>query len=532
MAKAVPIQRALISVSDKDGIISFAMALADLGIEIISTGNSAKILSEHHIPVIEVADFTGFPEIMDGRVKTLHPKVFAGILARRGVDDELIHELELKTIDLVVVNLYPFTKIISQEHSINDAIENIDIGGPSMLRAAAKNHHDVAVLCDPRDYQAIADELMQNHGQISPATRFKLAQKAFAHTANYDAQITNYFTKLDYNNDQYQATASSFPAIFTTQWQKVEDLRYGENPQQQAALYVASDKSVASNGELARARQLQGKPLSFNNLADADSAWQCVNQFDQPSCVIVKHANPCGVASHENLVTAYRHAFDCDSTSAFGGIIACNQTLDQDTAQAIIAKQFVEVVVAPEFTQEALIEFNKKPNIRVLACGEFARQRTNLMLDFKCIQGGMLLQQCDNRDIDFSDLKVVTQCEPSNEQIKDLLFAWRVAKFVKSNAIVYARHEVTIGIGAGQMSRIDSAQIAAHKAQQAGLGLTKAVMASDAFFPFRDSVDTAAAQKISAIIQPGGSIRDEEVIAAADEAGIAMVFTGVRHFRH
>ncbi len=524
MSKTTTIKRALVSVSNKDGIVPFVQQLVSHGIEIISTGGTAKLLASHAIPVIEISDYTGFPEMMDGRVKTLHPKVHAGILARRGTDDATLAEQQIGTIDMVIVNLYPFAQVTAQSDcDFATAIENIDIGGPTMLRAAAKNHAYVSVIVDPNDYDKVLTEISVNHGNISDDTRLQLAKKTFAHTAHYDAMIANYL----YGH----ASDGKFPDIYTVQYDKQQDLRYGENPHQQAAFY--REKS-ATTGNISTAIQLQGKELSFNNIADSDAALSCVQAMPatHPACVIVKHANPCGVALGNDLQQAYQRAFATDSTSAFGGIIALNQTLDSKTAQTIIANQFVEVIIAPHIDDDAKAILATKKNVRVLQTGHWTVGAATDSLDYKKVVGGLLIQHNDSGFIADSDLRGVTTRHATEQELKDLLFAWRVAKYVKSNAIVYAKDEQTIGIGAGQMSRIDSAKIAGIKAQAAGLTVDGSVMASDAFFPFRDSIDTAATAGITAIIQPGGSIRDKEVIQAANEANIAMVFTGMRHFRH
>ncbi|CAN5319030.1 bifunctional phosphoribosylaminoimidazolecarboxamide formyltransferase/IMP cyclohydrolase [soil metagenome] len=519
--------RALISVSDKTGIAPFAQQLHALGIEILSTGGTAELLRQQHIPVEEVADYTGFPEIMDGRVKTLHPKIFAGILARRGQDDEILQKLTIQPIDLVIVNLYPFEQVTAKpDCDWATAIENIDIGGPSMVRAAAKNYAHIAIITDPEDYAVLAIELKNHGGQISAATRFRLAQKAFAYTARYEAAIANYWGKHSAEGD-----ISLFPTTLTTQFTKQHDLRYGENPHQQAAFYR---NAQPPRGSITTAQQLHGKELSFNNLADADAALECVKTLALPACVIVKHANPCGAAEAKSQLEAYRRAYVSDATSAFGGIIAFNSALLPETAQAILEQQFVEVVIAPEVSTAALALFAKKPNVRVLQTSTSDEVGFSVgdALNLRQINGGLLVQHTDNHLVSESQLKIVTQRKPTSKELDDLLFAWKIAKFVKSNAIIYVKDQVTVGIGAGQMSRIDSAQIAGIKAAAAGFNVLGAVMASDAFFPFRDSVDAAAKIGISAIIQPGGSMRDEEVILAANEAGIAMVFTGIRHFRH
>lgn len=522
MSLSPRIQRALLSVSDKSNIVDFAKQLLLYNIEILSTGGTAALLRQHQIPVTDVSDYTGFPEIMDGRIKTLHPKIHGGLLGRRGIDDELMSQQQILPIDLLVINLYPFEKTISNPHcDLATAIENIDIGGPAMLRAAAKNYQAVTVLIDPKDYTAVLDEI-KNSGATSLATRFKLATKVFAETSRYDAAIANYLANVETDKQ------NKFPAIFTTQFIKKQDLRYGENPHQQAALYLEAHSSETS---IANAQQLQGKELSYNNIADADAALECIKSFSaHPACVIVKHANPCGASIAENLLESYEKAYACDPVSAFGGIIAFNHRLDSQTAKKIIEQQFVEVLIAPELDPAALEILKQKPAIRVLACGKFTAMQT--AFDYKRITGGLLLQDRDLGKINKDELKIVTQRHPSPQEMNDLVFAWRVAKFVKSNAIVFAKHQATIGIGAGQMSRVDSVNIAITKAQRAGLNVKDSVMASDAFFPFRDSVDQAAEAGATAIIQPGGSIRDQEVIQAADQAGIAMVFTGMRHFRH
>ncbi len=517
-------QRALLSVSDKTGLIDFARALAESGIELLSTGGTARALREAGLTVREVADFTGFPEMLDGRVKTLHPRVHAGILALRDQPEHVAtmqaHGLEY--IDLVCVNLYPFAQTVAGPHTLEQAIENIDIGGPAMVRSAAKNHRHVAIVTDPADYPALIAELRANGGTLSAATRLALAQKAFSHTARYDGQISNYLTAL-----AADGTRSAFGERLNLQFRRAQVCRYGENPHQNGAFYVEDD---APAGSIARARQLQGKELSYNNIADTDAALECVKQFDDaPACVIVKHANPCGVAYGADLLEAYDRAYRTDPESAFGGIIAFNRPLDGVTAQAIVERQFVEVIVAPEVSAEASAAVAAKKNVRLLACGAWSGD-DGARLDMKRVAGGLLVQDADR--LLHGELKVVTRRAPDAQEMADLLFAWRVAKFVKSNAIVYARDGMTIGVGAGQMSRVNSARIAAIKAEHAGLVVSGSVMASDAFFPFRDGIDQAAAAGIRAVIQPGGSMRDEEVIAAADEHGLAMVFTGVRHFRH
>lgn len=518
----MPIRRALLSVSDKTGLLDFARTLHELNVELLTTGGTAKLLRDAGIPVIEVSAHTGFPEIMAGRVKTLHPKIHGGLLGRRGEDDAVMREHGIAPIDLLVVNLYPFESTVARPGcSMEDAIENIDIGGPAMLRAAAKNHAHVAVVVDPADYAGVGAALREQ-GEIPFATRYTLATKAFAHTAAYDGAIANYLSARSVDGQ-----VATFPEFFSVQFHQQAALRYGENPHQHAALYA--DRGDLA-GTLAGAQQLQGKALSYNNLADADAALACVRAFGTPACVIVKHANPCGVALGGNLLQAYELAYATDTSSAFGGIIAFNRELDQTTAAKIIANQFVEVIIAPAIAADALQTLTAKPNVRVLATGTFAV--TQDAFEYKKISGGLLVQDADRGRITHADLKIVTRKQPTDGQISDLLFAWSVVKFVKSNAIVYVRDHRTIGIGAGQPSRIMSAKIAALKAAEARLEVRGSVMASDAFFPFRDSVDAAAEAGIGAIIQPGGSMRDKEVIAAADEHGIAMAFTAMRHFKH
>jgi len=514
------ITRALISVSDKSGIVDFCLELHQLGIEILSTGGTAKTLAAHNIPATEVSDYTGFPEMMDGRVKTLHPKVHGGILARRGIDDVVMAANGIKPIDMVVVNLYPFEQTIANPAcDFATAIENIDIGGPTMIRAAAKNHADVAVIVDPADYAAIITEL-KNDSSLSQQTRFNLALKSFEHTARYDTAIATYLSSIN---------KVQFPETLNLQFHHNQALRYGENPHQNAAFY--REKTPAS-GTITAAKQLQGKELSYNNIADADAALECVKSFDDaPTCVIVKHANPCGVAQADNLLAAYDQAYATDPTSAFGGIIAFNRELDEQTAAEIIKRQFVEVIIAPSINSAAQTVLAEKQNIRVLECGPWSRDN-QISFDFKRVAGGLLVQGQDCGEISSADLKIVSKREPTEQELADLLFAWKIAKFVKSNAIVYCKNGQTIGVGAGQMSRVYSARIAGIKAVDAGLDVPGSAMASDAFFPFRDGIDSAAKAGITAIIQPGGSMRDHEVIAAADEHNIAMVFTGMRHFRH
>ncbi len=523
-----PVRRALLSVSDKTGLIDFARNLNTLGVELLSTGGTYKAIQEAGIPVTEVSSYTGFPEMMDGRVKTLHPKVHGGLLGRRGTDDAVMAEHGIKPIDLLVVNLYPFEATIAKaDCTLEDAIENIDIGGPTMLRAAAKNHADVAVITDIADYARVLEELNANQGQLSHATRFDLAIKTYETTARYDGAIANYFgSRLGAGTFEQPL---DFPRTFNTQLVKAQELRYGENPHQKAAFYVERNAKEAS---IATARQLQGKELSYNNIADTDAALECVKSFVKPACVIVKHANPCGVSvSEEGIGKAYDLAYATDPESAFGGIIAFNRPLDAATMQAIISRQFVEVIIAPSVSEEALAISASKPNVRVMSCGAFPEQRGSF-LDYKRVNGGLLVQSADMGMIGSSDVKIVTQRVPTEAEMHDLIFAWKVAKYVKSNAIVYAKNRQTIGVGAGQMSRVNSARIAAIKAEHAGLAVKGAVMASDAFFPFRDGIDNAASVGISCIIQPGGSMRDQEVIDAANEHGMAMVFTSMRHFRH
>ncbi|WP_066959198.1 bifunctional phosphoribosylaminoimidazolecarboxamide formyltransferase/IMP cyclohydrolase [Microbulbifer sp. Q7] len=524
MTDKVAIRRALISVSDKTGIVEFARELSSMGVEILSTGGTYRQLGEAGIPVVEVSDYTGFPEMMDGRVKTLHPKVHGGILGRRGKDDAVMDEHGIKPIDMVVVNLYPFKATVADPNcDLPTAIENIDIGGPTMVRSAAKNHKDVAIVVNAHSYDTVIEEMKANDGQLGYATRYDLMVQAFEHTAQYDGMIANHFGARNTDN-----VAREFPNTYNVQYEKAQDMRYGENPHQKAAFYVEADAEEAS---VSTATQLQGKELSFNNVADTDAALETVKLFDEPACVIVKHANPCGVAVAADIKTAYELAFATDPESAFGGIIAFNRELDAETAQLIVDKQFSEVIIAPKVSAEAAQAVSAKKNVRLLECGEWDSTRP-AAFDYKRVTGGLLVQEKDNGMVAKEDLKVVTKVQPSDEQLDELLFAWKVAKMVKSNAIIYAKDGRTIGVGAGQMSRVNSARIAAIKAEHAGLEVKGAVMASDAFFPFRDGIDNAAKVGISAVIQPGGSMRDEEVIAAADEHGMAMVFTGMRHFRH
>lgn len=521
-------QRALISVSDKTGIVDFARALNERGVELLSTGGTFRLLSESGIPVTEVSAYTGFPEMMDGRVKTLHPKIHGGILGRRGTDDAVMSEHGIDAIDLVVVNLYPFEQTVSRgDCTLADAVENIDIGGPTMVRSAAKNHRDVAIVVNNGDYQPLLQEWDETGG-LSGATRFQLARTAFEHTAAYDGMIASYLGSVDADTEaQTVPEKAPFAHTFNQQWQLKEVMRYGENPHQRAAFYVDRNLLEAS---VASAVSLQGKALSYNNIADTDAALECVKQFDKPACVIVKHANPCGVATAETLTGAYDRAFQTDPTSAFGGIIAFNRELDETTARAIVERQFVEVIIAPAVSKAAAQVVAAKPNVRLLACGQW--QAPVPGFDFKRVNGGLLVQDRDLGRVDASDLKLVTRTAPTDAQLIDLQFAWSVCKFVKSNAIVYAQDGQTVGIGAGQMSRVYSARIAGIKAADESLQIAGSVMASDAFFPFRDGLDQAAEMGVKAVIQPGGSMRDEEVIAAADEHGIAMVLTGMRHFRH
>jgi phosphoribosylaminoimidazolecarboxamide formyltransferase/IMP cyclohydrolase len=528
------VKQALISVSDKTGIVDFARALAQAGVKLLSTGGTFKLLRDNGIAVTEVSDHTGFPEMMDGRVKTLHPKIHGGILGRRGQDDAVMADHGISGIDLVVVNLYPFAATVARpDCSLTDAIENIDIGGPTMVRSAAKNHVHVGIVVNSADYTRILEEI-RSSGGLSYETRFDLAVKAFEHTAGYDGMIANYLGGLVGEKKGDLAARETFPRTFNTQFRKAQDLRYGENPHQRAAFYTEATPKEAS---VATAKQLQGKELSYNNIADTDAALECVKSFAKPACVIVKHANPCGVAvvpeTEGGIHKAYDLAYATDTESAFGGIIAFNRELDAETAKAIVNRQFVEVIIAPRISKAALEVTAAKQNVRVLECGDLpAIDQRAAQWDFKRVTGGLLVQDQDLGMIKDTDLKIVTKRTPTEAEIHDLIFAWKVAKYVKSNAIVYARNRQTIGVGAGQMSRVNSARIAAIKAEHAGLEVKGAVMASDAFFPFRDGIDNAAKVGIAAVIQPGGSMRDAEVIAAADEHGIAMVFTGMRHFRH
>ncbi|MFN4342334.1 MAG: bifunctional phosphoribosylaminoimidazolecarboxamide formyltransferase/IMP cyclohydrolase [Azonexus sp.] len=536
------IKQALISVSDKRGVLEFAQGLAAQGVKLLSTGGTAKMLRDAGLAVTEIGDYTGFPEMLDGRVKTLHPKVHGGILARRDLPEHMatIAQHGIPTIDLVCVNLYPFRETVAKpDVTLEDAIENIDIGGPAMVRSSAKNYAGVAIVTDPADYVPLLDEMKANGGALALATRFNLAKKAFTHTARYDSMIANWLTGLDegaaVTSLSKPAEAAPVPSIFPARLQlafdRVEILRYGENAHQQAAFYRdTSFGGSALPGSIAAYTQLQGKELSYNNIADSDAAWECVKAFDAPACVIIKHANPCGVAIDGTLLGAYEKAFKTDSTSAFGGIIAFNGEVGIDVVNAMNArKHFVEVLIAPSFTAEAKAALAAKTNLRVLVV---PLGRDLNKLELKRVGGGLLVQTADDFTAQASGLKVVTKVQPTAQQIEDLLFAERVAKFVKSNAIVFCGGGMTLGVGAGQMSRVDSTKIASIKAQNAGLSLKGSVVASDAFFPFRDGLDVLAEAGAVAVIQPGGSMRDEEVIAAADEHGIAMVFTGARHFRH
>ncbi len=520
-------RRALISVSDKTGLLDLARQLLELGFALLSTGGTARALSEAGLAVTEVSDYTAFPEIMAGRVKTLHPRIHGGLLGRAGVDDAVMQQHDIPRITLAVINLYPFEAVTAKAGcSLDEAIENIDIGGPAMVRSAAKNHASVGIVTSPDQYARVLEQLKRGHGELGDEFRFELAVAAFNRIAQYDAAIANYLSALEPSGSQLQ-----FPRQLSQCYSKIMDLRYGENPHQQAAWYrdaggAAQESSAAG---LAAARQLQGKELSFNNIADADAALACVSQFDAPACVIVKHANPCGVAIASSAQEAYQRAYATDPTSAFGGVIAFNREVDGDCARLLISQQFVEVLLAPSFTPEALAALAGKANVRAL---ELPLDKANQQLDLKRVAGGVLLQTADAHILQRADCKVVSQRQPTEPEWDDLLFAWKVAQRVKSNAIVYAAQGQTLGIGAGQMSRVDSARIARWKAADAGLDLKGAAMASDAFFPFRDGPDTAAEAGIACIIHPGGSMRDDEVIAAADEHGLAMVFTGVRHFRH
>lgn len=530
MSNARPIRRALISVSDKTGIVEFAQALAQRGVDILSTGGTARLLAEQGIAVTEVSDYTGFPEMMDGRVKTLHPKVHGGVLGRRGQDDDVMATHGINPIDMVVVNLYPFAATVAKEGcTLEDAVENIDIGGPTMVRSAAKNHKDVTIVVNAHDYDRVIAEMDANDKSLTLETRFDLAIAAFEHTASYDGMIANYFGTMvpSYGENKEGDAESKFPRTFNQQFVKKQDMRYGENSHQDAAFYVEANPEEAS---VSTARQIQGKALSYNNIADTDAALECVKEFDEPACVIVKHANPCGVALGKDILEAYDRAYKTDPTSAFGGIIAFNQELDAETAKAIVERQFVEVIIAPSVSAEAVEVVAAKKNVRLLECGEWTTKTTGF--DVKRVNGGLLVQDRDQGMVSLDDLKVVSKRQPTEEELQDALFCWKVAKYVKSNAIVYSKGDMTIGVGAGQMSRVYSAKIAGIKAADEGLQVEGCVMASDAFFPFRDGIDAAAEAGIKCVIQPGGSMRDDEVIAAADEHGMAMIFTGMRHFRH
>lgn len=520
------IKQALISVSDKTGVLEFARELSALGVKLLSTGGTAKLLADNGLAVTEVADYTGFPEMLDGRVKTLHPKVHGGILARRDFPEHVaaLEQHGIPTIDMVVVNLYPFQQTVAKaECSLEDAIENIDIGGPTMLRSSAKNHKDVTVIVDPSDYTVVLAEMKANNNVVSYDTKFTLAKKVFAHTAQYDGAITNYLTSL--GEDKAHTTRSAYPQTLNLHFDKVQEMRYGENPHQSAAFYR---DLKAVDGALANYKQLQGKELSYNNIADSDAAWECVKSFKESACVIVKHANPCGVAVAPTPFEAYSKALQTDPTSAFGGIIAFNRELDGKAAE-IVAKQFVEVLIAPSFTAEAKAIFSAKQNVRLL---EIALGNEVNQYDVKRVGGGLLVQAPDAKNVLQEELRVVSKLQPTPQQMADMMFAWRVAKYVKSNAIVFCGNGMTLGVGAGQMSRIDSARIASIKAQNAGLSLVGSAVASDAFFPFRDGLDVVVDAGATCVIHPGGSMRDQEVIDAADERGVVMVYTGTRHFRH
>ncbi|KOE84857.1 phosphoribosylaminoimidazolecarboxamide formyltransferase [Vibrio alginolyticus] len=536
MNNARPIHRALISVSDKTGIVEFAQALTKRGVDILSTGGTARLLADQGIAVTEVSDYTGFPEMMDGRVKTLHPKVHGGVLGRRGQDDEIMQKHGIQAIDMVVVNLYPFAETVAKAGcTLADAVENIDIGGPTMVRSAAKNHKDVTIVVNAHDYDRVIAEMDANDKSLTLETRFDLAIAAFEHTAAYDGMIANYFgtmvpsygaSLLD-DEGKKADEESKFPRTFNQQFLKKQDMRYGENSHQAAAFYVEANPEEAS---VSTARQIQGKALSYNNIADTDAALECVKEFAEPACVIVKHANPCGVALGGDILEAYNRAYQTDPTSAFGGIIAFNRELDAQTAAAIVERQFVEVIIAPSVSAEAVEVVAAKKNVRLLECGQWSTKTTGF--DVKRVNGGLLVQDRDQGMVSAEELKVVSKRHPTAEELKDALFCWKVAKYVKSNAIVYSKGDMTIGVGAGQMSRVYSAKIAGIKAADEGLQVEGCVMASDAFFPFRDGIDAAAEAGIKCVIQPGGSMRDDEVIAAADEHGMAMIFTGMRHFRH
>ena len=518
-----PVRRALLSVSDKNGIVEFARELKERGIELVSTGGTAKLLVSHGIPVKEVSEHTGFPEIMGGRVKTLHPKIHGGLLGRRGLDEAVMRTHGIEPIDLLAVNLYPFAATVARSDcSYDDAVDNIDIGGPALLRAAAKNHASVTVVVDPGDYRALLDELAANHGRTNTSMRQKLAAKAFAHTAQYDAMVSAYFTGA------IGGTAPTFPDDLNLSFRKHLDLRYGENPHQTAAFYTDPRAIGAS---VTQAAQMQGKELSYNNIADGDTALECVRQIEAPACVIVKHANPCGAASADTIANAYARAYRTDPTSAYGGVIALNRELDESAAWAILEQQFVEMILAPGVSAAAAAVLAPRENVRVLQVGDL-RKPVMQLLEYKSVAGGLLVQTRDHGVIGAKQLRTVTKRVPSLSELDDLIFAWQIVKYVKSNAIVCAKDRATVGIGAGQMSRVVSSKIAAMKAGDAGLSMQSAAIASDAFFPFRDGLDALADMGVKSVIQPGGSMRDNEVIAAADEHGIAMVFTGMRHFRH
>ncbi|EIJ70183.1 bifunctional phosphoribosylaminoimidazolecarboxamide formyltransferase/IMP cyclohydrolase [Pasteurella bettyae] len=528
-----PIRQALLSVSDKTGIVEFAQGLVKRGVKLLSTGGTAKLLADSGLPVTQVSDYTGFPEMMDGRVKTLHPKVHGGILGRRGTDDEIMQKHGIDGIDMVVVNLYPFAQTVAKPHcTLEDAIENIDIGGPTMVRSAAKNHKDVVIVVNNSDFNAVLAEMDQHQNSLTLETRFDLAIRAFEHTAQYDSMIANYFGQLvkpyfTADEEDKEAKCGQFPRTLNLNFIRKQTMRYGENSHQNAAFYVEKEVKEAS---VSTAKQLQGKALSYNNIADTDAALECVKSFDEPACVIVKHANPCGVALGKNVLEAYNRAYQTDPTSAFGGIIAFNRELDEATALAIVERQFVEVIIAPTVSAEALEVVKRKKNVRVLACGALTKPQARL--DVKRVNGGLLVQDADLGTVTIDDLEVVSKRKPTKQELEDMLFCWKVAKFVKSNAIVYAKNNQTIGIGAGQMSRVYSAKIAGIKALDEGLEVKGCVMASDAFFPFRDGIDSAAEVGIECVIHPGGSMRDQEVIDAADEHNMVMVLTKMRHFRH
>lgn len=528
-----PIKQALLSVSDKNGIVEFARGLSERGVKLLSTGGTAKLLAESGLVVTEVSDYTGFPEMMDGRVKTLHPKVHGGILGRRDLDGEVMAAHGIENIDMVVVNLYPFAATVAKPNCTQeDAVENIDIGGPTMVRSAAKNHKDVAIVVNNNDFNTILAEMDENQNSLTFATRFNLAIKAFEHTAQYDSMIANYFGQQvppyqGAEEEDLSQPCGQFPRTINLNFTRKQTMRYGENSHQNAAFYVENELKEAS---VATAKQLQGKALSYNNIADTDAALECVKEFNEPACVIVKHANPCGVALGSDILEAYERAYQTDPTSAFGGIIAFNRELDEKTAQTIAERQFVEVIIAPTVSEGAQAVLSAKKNVRVLVCGEFSTVQPRL--DFKRVNGGLLVQDADQGSVSVDDLQIVSERKPTQAELEDLLFCWKVAKYVKSNAIVYAKNKQTIGIGAGQMSRVYSAKIAGIKAEDEGLQVAGCVMASDAFFPFRDGIDAAAKVGITCVIHPGGSMRDQEVIDAANEHGMAMVLTGMRHFRH